>query len=112
MILVKFCSNVRSTAKTVTVSGTGTSFIFHERMIPKLEPPPPLTAQKRSSPIELLSRILPCTLMNCASMTLSAARPYFLIIAPYPPPLTCPPSPKAYQTPPGNPRFWVFCAIP
>nr|GMC84025.1 hypothetical protein VIGAN_01167800 [Ipomoea batatas] len=35
---------------TVTVSGTGTSSSFQESMMPKLAPPPPLIAQKRSSP--------------------------------------------------------------
>ncbi|KAL3851538.1 hypothetical protein ACJIZ3_013420 [Penstemon smallii] len=75
------------TVKTVTVCGTGTNLTFHDSIIPKLAPPPPLIAQKRSSPIDSLSRILPSASTICASITLSAPKPYFLIIGPYAPPV-------------------------
>ncbi|RDX97257.1 hypothetical protein CR513_19985, partial [Mucuna pruriens] len=58
-ILVASCSRLLVTEKTVTVGGTGTSSIFHQRRIPKLPPPPPLIAQNKSSPMAFLSRILP-----------------------------------------------------
>ncbi|XLR01919.1 hypothetical protein HN51_056752 [Arachis hypogaea] len=62
----------------VTVDRTWTSLIFHAVMTPKLEPHPPLMAQNRSFPIVLLFSIVSLTLIICASITLSAARPYFL----------------------------------
>ncbi|WVZ23868.1 hypothetical protein V8G54_002412 [Vigna mungo] len=61
MISVAFSSNVLATLNTVTVDGTGTSFIFQATMTPKLAPPPPLMAQNRSSPMAFLSRRLPFT---------------------------------------------------
>ncbi|KAF7835115.1 putative 6-phosphogluconolactonase 1 isoform X2 [Senna tora] len=50
---VTFCSNVLSTRKTVTVSGTRTNFTVYDNTTPKLPPPPPLIAQNRSSPIHI-----------------------------------------------------------
>ncbi|XP_060974917.1 ras-related protein RABA5c-like isoform X1 [Cannabis sativa] len=64
------------------LTSTGTSLIFHQRMIPKLPPPPPRIAQNKSFPIISLSRIRPLTSTIRASRTLSAARPYFLSMAP------------------------------
>uniref|UniRef100_A0A6N2N7J3 Uncharacterized protein n=1 Tax=Salix viminalis TaxID=40686 RepID=A0A6N2N7J3_SALVM len=100
-ILVAPCSKVLATLKTVTNGGTGTSFTFQEVMIPKLPPPPPLIAQNRSSPMAFRSRTLPWASIIRASMTLSAARPYFLNMVPYAPPVMCPPIPKLVQTPAG-----------
>nr|GMD10320.1 berberine bridge enzyme-like 15 [Ipomoea batatas] len=107
---VAFCSNVLGTVKTVTVAGTGTSLIFQASRIPKLPPPPPLIAQNRSSPIAALSRTLPVASTIRASKALSAARPYFLSMAPYAPPVTCPPIPKLVQVPAGKPRILLFSA--
>ncbi|PON38818.1 hypothetical protein PanWU01x14_309560, partial [Parasponia andersonii] len=109
--LVAFCVKFRLTVKTVTVDGTGSSRIFHDRTTPKLAPPPPRMAQKTSSPINFLSRILPSASTRTASTILSAASPYFLNIVPYPPPLKCPPTPTVGQIPAGKPRFPLFSAI-
>jgi hypothetical protein len=51
--LVAPCSSVLEIVKPVTICGTRTSLIFHESMIPKLAPPPPLIAQKKN-PLPLL----------------------------------------------------------
>ncbi|KAL5714234.1 hypothetical protein ACHQM5_016223 [Ranunculus cassubicifolius] len=80
-------------------------------MTPKLEPPPPLIAQNRSSPIDFRSRSFPLTSTIYASRTLSAARPYFLHKKPKPPPLICPPTPKVVQTPAGNASVLLFSAM-
>ncbi|RDX62186.1 hypothetical protein CR513_59509, partial [Mucuna pruriens] len=79
---VTFVSKVFSTRKTVTISGTGTSLIVNDTITPKLAPPPPLIAQKRSSPMDFLSRRFPLTSTICASMTLSTDKPYFLNMLP------------------------------
>ncbi|WVZ23167.1 hypothetical protein V8G54_001711 [Vigna mungo] len=105
------CSKDLETSKTVTVEGTRTSLIFHAVMTPKLDPPPPLMAQKRSSPISVLFSIFPFTSIIWASMTLSEAKPYFLKIVPNPPPLKCPPTPTVEQLPAGNPWTLLLCAI-
>nr|GMD10321.1 hypothetical protein PanWU01x14_309560 [Ipomoea batatas]GME01733.1 hypothetical protein PanWU01x14_309560 [Ipomoea batatas] len=76
--------------ESVTVAGTGTSLIFQASRIPKLPPPPPLIAQNKSSPIAALSKTLPDASTTRASKALSAARPYFLSMAPYAPPVTGP----------------------
>ncbi|RDX62475.1 hypothetical protein CR513_59189, partial [Mucuna pruriens] len=75
---VTFVSKVFSTRKTVTVWGTGTNLIVNDTMTPKLPPPPPLIAQKRSSPMDFLSRRFPLASTICASTILSEAKPYFL----------------------------------
>ena len=104
-------SNVLVTVKTVRVLGTGTSLIFHDNIIPKLPPAPPLIAQKVSSPIAVLSSNLPLTSTSFASRTLSAARPYFLIKEPYAPPVICPPMPKLGYIPAGHPWILLFSEI-
>ncbi|KAK9090749.1 hypothetical protein Sjap_023926 [Stephania japonica] len=68
-------------------------------------------AQKRSSPIDLRSKISPLAFTICASTMLSATRPYFLIKAPYPPPLKCPPKPTEVPIPAGKPWIELFSAI-
>ncbi|RXH98855.1 hypothetical protein DVH24_011180 [Malus domestica] len=78
---------------------------------PKLAPPPPVMAQKRSSPIDFRSRSSPCTFTSCASTMLSTDKPYFPIILPYPPPLKWPPTPTVGQTPAGKPWILLFSAI-
>lgn len=69
-------------------------YLPHQRINPKLAPPPPMIAQNRSSPMDFWSRIL-----LVASMALSVARPYFVIIDPYAPPVICLPMPKLVHSP-------------
>ncbi|BAS98166.1 Os06g0548350 [Oryza sativa Japonica Group] len=101
----------RWTVNTVTVAGTGTSRSFQDRTIPKLPPPPPRMAQKRSSPMAALSRSLPLASTMVASRTWSEARPCFRSIRPKPPPLRNPPTPTVGPTLPGNPRREVLLAM-
>uniref|UniRef100_A0A803R939 Uncharacterized protein n=1 Tax=Cannabis sativa TaxID=3483 RepID=A0A803R939_CANSA len=75
-------SKVLTTLNTVTFSGTETNLIFHETITPKLAPPPPLIAQKRSSPMSALFKILPLTSTITASIILSTVNPCFLIKLP------------------------------
>ncbi|KAL3833737.1 hypothetical protein ACJIZ3_008473 [Penstemon smallii] len=86
-ISVAFSAKVLETLKTVTSGGMRTRLILYAKMTPKLAPPPPLIAQKTSSPIPFLSRILPFASTILASTTLSTERPYFRTMVPYPPPL-------------------------
>ncbi|POO01086.1 hypothetical protein TorRG33x02_032690 [Trema orientale] len=104
-------SKVLKAWKTVTVSGTGTSFTLYDKTTPKLAPPPPRIAQKVSSPIDFLSRIFPFASTIFASTTWSLAKPCFLNMFPYPPPLMCPPAPTVGQIPAGKPRRLVLVQI-
>ncbi|KAF5797797.1 hypothetical protein HanXRQr2_Chr07g0284981 [Helianthus annuus] len=56
-------------------------------MTPKLAPPPPLRAQKTSSPMAFRSSIRPFASTSFTSSALSAPSPYFLIMEPYAPPV-------------------------
>jgi hypothetical protein len=80
------------TVNTETVSSTCTSRSFQDSTTAKLSPPPPLIAQKRSSPMVLLFRSLPSASRRRASRTLLEERSYLRISVPNPPPLRCPPT--------------------
>ncbi|XBI39293.1 hypothetical protein VPH35_124098 [Triticum aestivum] len=92
----------RRMVNTVTDSGTRTSRSFQDSTTPKLSPPPPLMAQKRSSPMAVLFRSLPPASTRTAFRTWSAARPYLRISVPKPPPQRWPPTPTVGQTPAGK----------
>ncbi|BAT14112.1 Os11g0496013 [Oryza sativa Japonica Group] len=78
---------VLAMVNTATVGGTIESFSRHDTTTPKLSPPPPRIAQKRSSPMRPLSRSSPSAFTIMASSTLSAPIPNLRIMSPIPPPL-------------------------
>ncbi|TVU30912.1 hypothetical protein EJB05_22565, partial [Eragrostis curvula] len=103
-------SNVFTMLTTVTVGGTLTRLTFHDTTMPKLPPPPPRIAQKRSSPMADRSRRSPLAFTSLASTTRSMERPKRRIIMPIPPPLKWPPTPMVVQTPAGNASSDLFLA--
>uniref|UniRef100_M4EFI9 Uncharacterized protein n=1 Tax=Brassica campestris TaxID=3711 RepID=M4EFI9_BRACM len=68
-------------------------------------------AQNISSPIPFRSSILPLASTIFVSRTLSAPRPYFLIMEPYAPPVMCPTIPKLEHKPAGKLWTLLFSAI-
>src|SRR5581483_11493275 len=72
----------------------------NEVAIPKLPPPPPRQAQKRSG-CASTTRTLPSAVTICTESRLSEARPHAREASPKPPPSTCPPIPTVGHEPAG-----------
>jgi hypothetical protein len=87
---------------TVTVPGAATVSKVNEVTMPKLPPPPPLSAQRRSPPSTV--RCSPSAVTTWAAVSLSQVSPNLRAMTPSPPPRVSPPMPTVGHEPAGNAR--------